>query len=91
MKAQEEWHCWQITRCGKEDSCIVRRQGFANRPCWDIVQEMDDYRSALNVCKDCLVFISKKSRPGLSEEEVQEIMAQKVESVLAPAGSQTEE
>jgi len=91
VKAQEEWHCWQITCCGNEDSCIVRTQGFENRPCWEIVQERNDYRSALNVCKDCIVFVSKKTRPALSEEEVREIMARKVECVLAPAGSQSGE
>ncbi|MHB1015418.1 MAG: hypothetical protein ACYC2W_09105 [Desulfurivibrionaceae bacterium] len=83
MMAQDEWNCWQITHCGSEDSCLAWKQGLENRPCWEVAQELDDYRSALNVCKDCIVFISKENIAALSEEEVQKIMERKIECVLA--------
>ena len=83
MMIQNELHCWQITLCGSEESCLAWKQGLEKRPCWEVAQELDDYRSALNVCMDCIVFISKKNSAALSEEEVQEIMGRKVECVLA--------
>ena len=82
MKTQDEWHCWQITRCGNEDSCLAWKQGLESRPCWEVAQELDDYRSALNVCKDCIVFVTKVKSAALSENEFQEIMAHKVECVF---------
>ena len=81
--AQDERHCWQITLCGNEEDCFAWQEGRGNRPCWEVAQELDDYRSALNVCKDCIVFISKENVDALSEEEVREIMERKVECVLA--------
>jgi len=48
-----------------------------------VAQELDDYRSALNVCKDCIVFISKNDSAALSEAEIREIMDSKVDHVLA--------
>ena len=84
MMAQDKRHCWQITRCGSEDNCLAWKQGREHRPCWDVVQELNDYRSALNVCNDCIVFISKEPNAALSEAEVREIMGRKIECVLAP-------
>lgn len=79
MTKQDEWHCWQITLCGNKDSCLAWKQGLESRPCWEVAQELDDYRSALNVCKDCIVFISKENTPVLGEKEVQEILSRKIE------------
>ncbi|OGQ99539.1 MAG: hypothetical protein A2505_03115 [Deltaproteobacteria bacterium RIFOXYD12_FULL_55_16] len=84
MKTQDERHCWQITNCRSEDNCPAWNQGRETRPCWEVVLELDDYRSALNVCKDCIVFISKEHNTALSEEEVQAILERKIECVLAP-------
>ena len=83
MMIQDEWHCWQITLCGREANCLAWKQGLGNEPCWEVVQELDDYRSALNVCKDCIVFISKENSAALSEEEAREIMERKIECMLA--------
>lgn len=81
--AQEDLRCWQITHCGSEESCVAWKQGLESRPCWEVARELDDYRSALNVCRDCIVFISKTNSSALSEGEVQKIMARKIECVLA--------
>jgi len=60
MMARQEWHCWQITSCGNEEHCPAGKKGDGNRPCWEVTQELNDYRSALAVCRDCLVFITKE-------------------------------
>ena len=83
MMIQDELHCWQITHCGSEGSCLAGKQGPEKRPCWEVARELDDYRSALNVCNDCIVLISKEKNAVLSETEVQEIMKRKVECVIA--------
>jgi hypothetical protein len=83
MMAQDERHCWQITHCGSENSCLALKQGLEHRPCWEAARELDDYRSALNVCKDCIVFISKGNGTALNEEEIREIMERKIACVLA--------
>lgn len=49
----------------------------AKKPCWDVVGSFDDYRSALNVCGDCLVFVLHQSKPSLSQSEIADIMATK--------------
>jgi len=82
MTAGNEWHCWQITHCGCGEKCSTRQLERDARPCWEVAQELDDYRSALNVCKDCIVFISKHNRTALTEQEVHDILQRKVDCVL---------
>ncbi|MEW6500471.1 MAG: hypothetical protein ACOY8P_06090 [Thermodesulfobacteriota bacterium] len=78
-----EWPCWEITRCTKEDCCLDRRYDVCIKPCWEIANELDDYRSAMNVCKDCIVYVTKEGASLLSEEELAEIVGtKKVECVL---------
>ena len=89
--AQDERHCWQITHCGNEGSCLAWKQGLESRPCWEVAQELDDYRSALNVCTDCIVFILKENSAALNNEEVQKTMGRKIECVLASQCPQTGE
>ncbi|MGV1098292.1 hypothetical protein ACUUL3_02650 [Thiovibrio sp. JS02] len=82
MAKQNEWHCWEITRCGNQESCLARREAGA-RACWEVALDLDDFRSGLNVCKDCIVYISKQRSSVLTSAEVQEILSRKVECVLA--------
>jgi len=77
-----ELPCWEITKCASEDCCLYRRQEVHTKPCWEVAGELDDYRSALNVCKDCIVYVSKEGCAELSREEVAAIINNKVECVL---------
>lgn len=79
----KEWPCWEITRCTSEDCCLSRQQDVDARACWEIASELDDYRSAFNVCKDCIVYLSKQDASVLSEAELEKIVTTKqVECVL---------
>lgn len=82
MVTKKEWSCWEITGCGCQNHCRAARQGEM-RPCWELAAEIDDYRSALNVCGDCIVYVSKHRDSFLSEEEVRQIVSSKVHCVLA--------
>lgn len=83
MVANKEWPCWEITNCGSRENCLATRGDGQDKPCWQIAQGLDDYRSALNVCKDCIVYVSKHASANLSEQEVDRILQHKVECVLA--------
>ena len=67
--------CWEITKCEGTDDCPARRA--VDTPCWEIARDLDDYRNALNVCGDCIVYISKHADTGLSTEEISSILEQK--------------
>lgn len=83
MTAEKEWRCWEITGCGERENCRAGRQEGVVRPCWELAGELDDYRNALNVCKDCIVYVSKQRSSTLSDEEVRQILLRKVDCVLA--------
>lgn len=80
-----ELPCWEITKCASEQNCLCRRQEGQAKECWEIARQFDDFRSALNVCKDCLVYISKQESSMLSEEELEKIVSNKVECALMTA------
>jgi len=74
--------CWEITKCEGTDDCPARRA--ADTPCWEIARDLDDYRNSMNVCGDCIVYISKHDDAGLSSEEIDSIFEKKgVCSLLA--------
>ncbi len=77
----EHWHCWNITSCQKKDICPAGQQ--LDKECWEIVQEMEDFRSSMHVCEDCIVYLSKASESVLSEAELAAIMAKKGVCALA--------
>ncbi len=74
------WHCWEITKCEGSEGCPARQA--ADTPCWEIARELDDYRAALNVCKDCIVYISKQGTSTLAEDEIDSILERKGVCVL---------
>ena len=76
-----DWLCWKITKCVNTDDCPARERG--NIPCWELARELEDYRTILNVCEDCLVYISRHKNSILSEDEIQEIMEKKGVCILA--------
>lgn len=78
----EHWHCWTITNCDKKDICPAGRQ--SDKECWNVAREMADLRSAMNVCEDCLVYLSRgNAASNFSASEVSEILEKKGVCVLA--------
>jgi hypothetical protein len=47
----------------------------AEKPCWEVMREIDV--CSFNICKDCLVFITKQNNSIFSKEEILSIMCQK--------------
>lgn len=81
MIPSSDWPCWEIMQCQGTDDCPARRRPAEN--CWEIALEIDDYRKAFNVCKDCVVYLLKSKSSTLSEREMQTIMKHKSECALA--------
>ncbi len=73
MSSDSKVSCWNIMQCDNE-RCSARENGKA---CWEVADELDDYRSALNVCSDCLVYLSQHQNSVLSREEIEEILQKK--------------
>lgn len=81
MIPNSEWPCWEIMKCKGTDTCPARQR--PERSCWEIARELDDYRSAFNICQDCIVFMLKEGNTVLTEKEVQNIVKRKVACALA--------
>ena len=73
--------CWEIMKCEGTESCPARKT--PETPCWEIASQVGDYRSAFNVCKDCVVYMLKEGSPTLTEHEIQGIMEKKGVCALA--------
>jgi hypothetical protein len=67
--------CWKITNCRRNECCLMQYEG--EQQCWEFASELDDYRSAMNVCEDCIVFVTKQNDSVLSETEIAQIMEKK--------------
>lgn len=67
--------CWKITNCRREECCLAEYAG--DKQCWEVASDLDDYRSVMNVCSDCIVFISRQNSSVLSEQEIMGIMEKK--------------
>lgn len=81
MTPNSDLPCWEIMKCKSTESCPARQE--SGKSCWDIARELDDYRSAFNICQDCIVYMLKNGNSVLSEKEVKSIVKKKqVECVL---------
>lgn len=80
-KGQRVPRCWEVIGCGKQGQCQVWKMAQAGeRPCWEVVGSFDDYRSALNVCGDCLVFVLHQTDSVLSQAEIADILSAKAKN-----------
>jgi len=61
-------------QCGAEE-CVARKNPHI--PCWEVVSEMEYFQSTLNVCKDCIVYVSKQRPSILTDQELASIMEYK--------------
>ena len=73
--------CWEIMNCHGTD-CQARKN--PELECWEVVKQLGDYRSEFDICSDCLVYVLKGGSMSLSESELDNITAQRIDCVLAP-------
>jgi len=78
------WECWNITDCQRQEDCPVRE--YEGTPCWEVARERGEYQDILQVCVDCLVFITLHggSDTRLSDDEIAKIWKKKGVCELIP-------
>ena len=67
--------CWKITNCQKTSFCPAHRN--PDLPCWEIASQLNDFRSRLNVCEDCLVYLALQGGSVPLSEEIRVVLEKK--------------
>ena len=67
--------------CDEANECPAKSR--PETPCWEIAGELNDYRAAMDICQDCVVYMLKAENTILSEQEIQSIMNHKSNCALA--------
>ena len=75
------WPCWKIMDCNTAHKCPAK--SLPEIPCWEIASELNDYRTVMDICNDCVVHMLKTENSVLSKQEMQSIMNQKTNCALA--------
>ncbi len=78
MSLRSDWPCWEIMKCNNSEKCPAKES--SSKLCWEIIQEVDSF--SFNICRDCLVYVSKQKDSQFSKEEILSIMIQKGVNVL---------
>lgn len=81
MGSRSDWYCWEIMQCENSKDCPAKKH--PEKPCWEIISELGDYRLACDVCRDCIVHVLKAGPPVLSNEEIRNIVEAKTNCMLA--------
>ena len=81
MKSRNDWHCWEIMNCDESEECLAKKH--PETPCWELANEIGDYRRFCSICQDCIVFVLKKNLAVLSDKQKKSILQKKVECSLA--------
>ena len=45
-------------------------KAYQEKPCWEMASEVGDFRSAFNICADCIVYLLKNGTTLLSEKQI---------------------
>ncbi len=75
-----EWHCWEIMECDNPQNCLAWKH--PERPCWEIIKELNDHRKVFNICQDCIVRILKSENSVLSDIEILTILETKAQCTM---------
>jgi hypothetical protein len=78
LSLRSEWPCWEIMKCDEGKKCPAKE--LSAKLCWEIVQERNTF--SFDICKDCLVYVSRQKDCKFSKEEILSIMVQKGIDVL---------
>ena len=75
MGSRSNLYCWEIMQCKNPVGCLARMN--PEKQCWEIASESEDYRTANNICRDCIVYVLKADNSVLSKKEIQKVMKKK--------------
>jgi len=74
MDSHIDLQCWEIMKCNNLD-CPARSEPETS--CWEIAKRIGAYRDISNTCRDCIVYLLKKTTSAITQKELQEILKQR--------------
>ncbi|MDH4319789.1 MAG: hypothetical protein OEV64_15510 [Desulfobulbaceae bacterium] len=74
MSLRSDWPCWEIMKCEPQQARNCPAY-MADKPCWEVMRDIN--ACSFNVCKDCIVYVTKQKNSIFSQEEIWSIMSQK--------------
>ena len=74
MNSHIDLQCWEIMKCNNLD-CPARSE--PETPCWEIAKRIGAYRDISNTCRDCIVYLLKRTTSAIIQKELQEILKQR--------------
>ena len=69
------WPCWKIMNCDASKDCPAKTH--PETPCWEIAKGLKDYRHAMEICRDCIVYMLKADDSILTKQEMETIIMHK--------------
>ena len=72
MKSGDSLKCWEIMQCEMEKECPAK--DHPEMACWELADQVGDYRNFCRICRDCIVYILKKTPTALTESEKKAIL-----------------
>ncbi|THB75388.1 MAG: hypothetical protein D6B25_11995 [Desulfobulbaceae bacterium] len=69
--------CWVIMNCAEDKECPAKNH--PHQDCWEVFKaiEANTFNSSFNICRDCIVFLSRQKDSPVSSEEMKQIMERK--------------
>jgi len=61
-------------KCNNLD-CPARSE--PETPCWEIAKRIGSFRDVSNTCRDCIVYLLKRTASAITQKELQEILKQR--------------
>ena len=74
MDSHIDLQCWEIMKCNNLD-CPARSE--PETPCWEIAKRIGAYRDISNTCRDCIVYVLKRTASAITPKELQGILKQR--------------
>ena len=74
MDSNIDLKCWEIINCDHWD-CLARCE--PETPCWQIAKRVGSFRDFSNTCRDCIVYLLKRTASAITQKELQEILKQR--------------
>ncbi len=72
MKSGDSLHCWEIMNCEEHEDCPAKEH--PEMPCWELADQVGDYRNFCRICQDCIAYILKNDPGVLTESEKDAIL-----------------
>ncbi len=74
-KPLKQKSCWEVMQCKTPEKCAARQQ--KDTACWEAARQQNDYRAALNICQDCIVYLLRQDNTAFTKQEMSQILQER--------------